>query len=100
VAVTVNDEVVAVSDVVLVADVSVAVVEVEVMEVAVPVVVVLVAEVKTDKETVLDTKDMVHSTTLLSQVAPSSGSSAVHKYLSLAEFLSDTWLLLCPVSTV
>ena len=71
-----------------------------VMEVAVPVVVVLVAEVKTDKETVLDTKDMVHSTTLLSQVAPSSGSSAVHKYLSLAEFLRDTWLLLCPVSTV
>ncbi len=71
-----------------------------VIEVTVPVVVVLVAEVKTDKETVLDTKDMVHSTTLLSQVAPSWGSSAVHKYLSVAEFLRDTWLLLCPVSTV
>ena len=63
-------------------------------------VVVLVAEVNRDKETVLDTKDMVHSTTLFEQVSAISGSSAVHKYLFDAEFFKVTWLLLCVVSSV
>ena len=71
-----------------------------VTEVIVTEVIVLVAEVNRDKETVLDTKDMVHSTTLFAQASAISGSSAVHKYLFDAEFFKVTWLLLCVVSSV
>lgn len=41
---------------------------------------VVVMDVKTDKAAVSDTNVTIHSTALLSHVAPSSGSSAVHKY--------------------
>ena len=61
-----------------------------VTEVIVREVVVLVAEVNRDKETVLDTKDMVQSTTLFAQVSAISGSSAVHKYWFDAEFFKVT----------
>ena len=63
-------------------------------------VVVRVTEVNADKETVSDTKVMVHSTALLAQVVPRTGSSAVHRYSFESEFLRLTWLLLCVASTV